>query len=181
MANARRFSASRVANGQRLPAAGVVCVNRRPVNPHARDERIDAPGEKRRAARYLNRPITILRATALGRSPAERVAAALQVLDRLVDSDPNGTVTTSSIGEGSLVRIAGQSVFAILADDVDTLAGETFEGRTADAAARLSVAFREAAELRSPSRLLVSVVAGIGMTFVYLSTLWVLGWPARRG
>jgi len=121
---------------------------------------------------YLNRPITTLRATSVGRSPSERAAAAVRVLNRLVDAEPHGTVTTESIGEGSVVRIAGRFVFAILAGDVDTLEGETLAGKTADAAARLNLAFSEAAELRSPSRLLIAALGGLAATLLYLGVLW---------
>jgi small-conductance mechanosensitive channel len=183
MRNARLFSAAAVVvAGVLLLAAAAPSAAQSTV---AAPVSTTAPTEPPRAAGeaslvYMNRPIAVFRATSVGRSPTERAAAAVHVLNRLVETEPNGTVTTESIGEGSLLRIAGRSVFAILAGDVDTLAGETLEGRTADAAERLSTAFREAAELRSASRLFIAALTVLGVTLAYVGALWLLGRLNRR-
>lgn len=131
--------------------------------------------------RYLNRRITTLRAEVLGRAPVERAAAAVQVLDRLVDAEPRGTVTSEPLGGGVLLRLAGRPVFAILPDDVDTLAGETIDANAAEAAARLSTAFGDAVESRNPTRLLVAGLSALAATAAFLGLLWALRGAHRAG
>ena len=131
--------------------------------------------------RYLNRPIAVLRADVLGRSPAERARAAVQVLDRLVDEQPRGTVNTERMGDAYLLQVAGQSVFAILPEDVDALAGEDIDGKVSLASNSLTIAFGEAVELRNPSRLLVAGLSAVGATVVFIGLLWTLRRAHRAG
>jgi small-conductance mechanosensitive channel len=123
---------------------------------------------------YANRRIVELRATILSRTPAARAAAASAALDGLVTAVPDGEVTTHAYDGGTLVSVGGRPVFAVLDADVDPLAGEQLDRKVADAASRLSVAFREAGELRSPRKLLRSVTLAVAATVVYLLLLWLL-------
>jgi small-conductance mechanosensitive channel len=123
---------------------------------------------------YANRPIITFRATILSRTPAARAAAASQALDSLVAQVPGGEVTTHAYDGGTLVSIGGRPVFAVLAADVDPLAGELLDTKVREAASRLTVAVREAGELRSPRQLLRSVALAIGATILYVLLLWIL-------
>jgi small-conductance mechanosensitive channel len=123
---------------------------------------------------YANRRIVELRATILSRTPAARAAAASAALDRLVPQVPDGEVTTHAYEGGTLVSVGGRPVFAVLAADVDPLAGEQLDTKVADAASRLTVAFREAGELRSPRQLLSSVMIAIAATVFYVLLLWMV-------
>ena len=120
---------------------------------------------------YANRPIVVFRATVLGRTPAERAAAAVLFIDRIVDASPDAHVTTERVGDAVAVNIGQPAVFAILPEDVDTLAGETLEGVSAETVARLQRAFDEAVELRQPWRLLRGGVLALVGTFVYAGVL----------
>ena len=123
---------------------------------------------------YANRPIVAFRATILSRTPAARAAAASEALDSLVAQVPGGEVTTHAYDGGTLVSLGGRPVFAVLAADVDPLAGELLDTKVREAASRLTVAVRESGELRSPRQLLRSVAIAIGATIVYVLLLWIL-------
>jgi len=123
---------------------------------------------------YANRPIVVFRATVLGRTPAERAAAAVLFIDRVLDTSPDARVTTERVGDAVTVNLGAPAVFAILPEDVDTLAGETLDGVSAEAVARLQRAFDEAVELRQPWRLLRGGVLALVGTFVYAGLLWLV-------
>ena len=123
---------------------------------------------------YANRRIVAFRATVLSRTPAARAAAASQTLDGLVAQVPGGDVTTHRYVGGTLVSLGGRPVFAVLEADVDPLAGELLDTKVGEASSRLTVALREARELRSPRQLLRSVAVAIGVTIGYALLLWTL-------
>ena len=126
---------------------------------------------------YANRPIVVFRATVLARTPAERAAAAALFIDRVVESSPDARVTTGRVGDAVTVNLGAPAVFAILPEDVDTLAGETLEGVSATTVARLQRAFDEAVELRQPRMLLRGGLLALVATFFYAGLLWLV----RRG
>jgi small-conductance mechanosensitive channel len=123
---------------------------------------------------YANRPIVQFRASAAWGTPATRAAAAVHVIDRLVDEDPRARVATTSVGEARIVSLGDRAAFAILPQDVDLLEGETIDSKAAAAATRLQTAFDEAVELRNPSRLLRSGALALAATLLYLALLWLL-------
>ena len=142
-----------------------------------------AAGEAARAAHtsdppatlvYANRPIVELRATLLLRTPAERAIVATRLIDRVVDDMPTARVTTLALDEGVVINLGGRALFAVLAADLDPLAGESLEQTGATAAARLQLAFDEAVELRTPTRLLIAGLAAAGATAVYVTLIWLL-------
>jgi small-conductance mechanosensitive channel len=133
-------------------------------------QRTDAPA----TLVYENRRIVELRATILSRTPAARAAAASEALDRLATQVPDGEVTTRAYDGGTLISVGDRPVFAVLEADVDPLSGEQLDIKVRDAASRLTVAFREAGELRSPRQLLRSVVIATGATVAYVLLLWLL-------
>ena len=123
---------------------------------------------------YANRPVVEFRATILSRTPSARAAVAVETLDGLLAQVPDGAVTTRAYEGGSLVSVGGRPVFVVLEADVDPLAGERLDTKAAEAAARLTVAFREAGELRSTRRLLTAVGVAVLATILYIFLLWVL-------
>jgi small-conductance mechanosensitive channel len=121
---------------------------------------------------FTNRPIVLLRAEVMRRPPTVRVAGAVELLDRLVELDPQGRVVTRTFDAGVVIGIGSQPVFVLFEADIDPLAGESLAGKSADAAARLDQAFREAVELRTPGRLLSGVAFAFGATVLFLLALW---------
>ena len=124
--------------------------------------------------RYANRVIVEFRADVMARTPEERVAAAVQFLDTLVDQVPGVRVTTRPVAGAMIVSVGVRPAFAILPADVDALAGETVEGTAGLAAARLQRALDETIELHSPVRLLRAAVLAIGASLLYVGLLWLL-------
>jgi small-conductance mechanosensitive channel len=124
--------------------------------------------------RFNNRPITTLRATLFLRTPAERASVAAGILDALVDNGTAGPVTTRSVQDVTIVEVGGRVVFAIVPLDVDQLAGETLETKTAEAVSRLQLALDEAVELRTPRRMLRSGAYALGATVLIAVLLWFL-------
>jgi hypothetical protein len=117
--------------------------------------------------RYNNRPITVLRATTLSRSPVERAAAAAEVLDRVVHDQTPGKVSTRVLQGVNIVSVGNRDIFAILPLDVDQLAGETQGSKAAEAVSHLQQALDEAVELRTPGRLLRSGALALLATVIF--------------
>ena len=123
---------------------------------------------------YFNRPIVVLRARVLGRPPSERAAIAVRVLDDLVASKATDPVESRAINEGTLIFVGSRVVFGLAPADIDELAGETLEGVTAQAVARLRQAFAEAGEAHTPAELArASVIAAIAIVLGML-VLWAI-------
>ena len=127
--------------------------------------RRDAPAA---LLKYHNRPITTFRATVLSRTPEERVASIVRRLDLLLENAAGGmSVTTRTLSGATAIVIDGRDVFAIVSEDVDTLAGETESQRAADAAQRLQQAIEETVEARTPARILRGVEQSVGATLLF--------------
>ena len=129
---------------------------------------------------YANRTVVEFRATVLSRSPAQRAAAAVELLDRFVEEMPAGRISARAYGDATAVLIDDRPVFVVFVADVDPLSGENVEARAADAAARLQVAFDEAVELRTPVRLITGLLLALGATVLYILALRVLVGIDRR-
>jgi small-conductance mechanosensitive channel len=101
-----------------------------------------------------NRPIVVLRARVLGRSPSERAIGAERSLDDLVAEGITGPVESSLFADGSRISVATRAIIVLTMPDVDDLTGETIQSVTAQAIVRLQQALAEASEARTPGRLL---------------------------
>jgi small-conductance mechanosensitive channel len=124
--------------------------------------------------RYSNRPIVEFRATVVSRTPATRAAGAVDTLDRLASTIPEGRVTTRRYPEAIVVGIDERPVFVLFAADADALRGETLEANAAEAAARLQTAVAERRELRTPARLARALAFVLGATALYAILLALL-------
>ena len=124
--------------------------------------------------RYFNRPIVTLRAVVLSRQPEERAARSSAYLSDLVRGGTTGPVSTRPLMGAMVVSVAGRDAIAIAPLDIDPLAGETLEGKTAQAAANLQQALDEAAELKNPRRMLVSGAMALLATALLMLLLWLL-------
>ena len=123
---------------------------------------------------FGNRPITELRATLLGRTPADRVAGALSVLHRIVAAGSPGPVSARRIEGVSAIVVGSEGVFVIVPADLDALAGETLEQKTATAVSRLQAAVDEEVELRRPARLAIGAVESLAITLLLVGLLWLI-------
>ena len=62
----------------------------------------------------------------------------------------------------------------VFAADADSLAGETMQAKADAAVAKLTVAVREAEELRHPQRLVRGALVASAATIVYALAIWML-------
>lgn len=106
--------------------------------------------------RLANRLIVVFRAAILPRRPKERVESALRRLDALVEDNLTGPVTTRTFAGATVLVVAGRDAFALVPDDVDEGGAEDLQALALSTAAQLELALAEAAEARTPRRLLVA-------------------------
>jgi small-conductance mechanosensitive channel len=138
----------------------------------AQTTRKSVPSGRVVALTFNNRLITELRATVLGHPPEERVASIQQRLHALVEQGAFGPVETRKFEDLTTIMVGSQIAFAIAPEDVDEVAGETIEAKTARATAALQTALQEAVELRTPGRLLRAGLEATGATLLLLLLLW---------
>jgi len=121
---------------------------------------------------FFNRPIVVLRARVLGRGPDERAAAAIRVLDALVDNRVTGPVESRAVAGAVLINVGNRTVFAVTAPDVDELAGDTIDSVAAKTVVRLRQALAEAIEARTPAVVLrEGIVATLALALAF-GLLW---------
>ena len=123
---------------------------------------------------FANRPIVELRATILSRPPAARVQAAERTLKAIASERPDAAVTTKATDRGTLISVDNRPVIAVFEADADPLAGESMSSKATDAVAKLTVALREAGELRRPAELLRGVAIALAITVLYVVLMWML-------
>jgi small-conductance mechanosensitive channel len=150
--------------------------------PPSRDPRLSEAVASSDAAllTYANRPITRLRARVLANMPADRARAATSILDRLVENNIAGPVTSREVAGVRIIRVADRDVLTLVEADVEELQGQTLEQKAAEAAAALGLALDEAIELQTPGRLLRATLAVLGATLLFVATSLLLNRLRRR-
>ena len=124
-----------------------------------------------------NRPITTLRATAFGASPAERVEAITDGLEVTLQRGGPLVVSARPIPEGLAILIDGRFLFRILNDDANRETGET-PAMAADVAVHnLQQALDEIRESQDSEAMLKAV----GYTLLTTTILALLLWAVIRG
>jgi small-conductance mechanosensitive channel len=123
--------------------------------------------------KFLNRPITVFRASILSRVPEERAAAAAAKLDRHVNQVASLAISTRRLGDVIIISVGGQAAFVLTPQDVDSLSGETLDTKVSEAVSNLQLALGEAVELRTPRRMLRN--AGELLLGVVVFTLLLFG------
>ena len=98
----------------------------------------------------------------------------MTLLDTIVAAGHPGPVVAHRIEGVMVVAVGTQNVIAIVPADVDELAGETLEQKSAVAVARLQTAIDEQVELRMPARLVSSAVQSLIVTMVLVGLLWTI-------
>ena len=127
-----------------------------------------------------NRPIIELRATILGRSPAVRVNGAADRLERLIERQPDNTVTTRAYPDAVVIRVGEAPLIVVFQSDLDALAGERLDTKTAEAASALQLAVNEAAELHNAGTFSRAILVAVLATVLYAFGLWLVFLIDRR-
>ena len=111
------------------------------------------PASETATVMLSNRPIAVLRARVMGRSPAERASAAARALEDMVDQRVDGPVEVRTFEAGRIISFGTRPVLVLTPLDVDEAAGETLDGAAEATVARIKVALAEAVEARTPTLL----------------------------
>ena len=129
---------------------------------------------------FTNRPIIELRATILGRSPAVRVNGAADRLQRLIERQPDNTVSTRAYPDAVVIRVGEAPLLVVFQSDLDALAGERLDVKASEAASTLQLAVNEATELHNAGAFSRAVLVAILATVFYLIGLWLVLLIDRR-
>ncbi len=124
---------------------------------------------------YFNRPIVVLKASVLGRSPMERAVGAHRALDDLTAEQITGPVSSQLFDGGALISVGPRVVLALTSADIDNLSGETIQGVSGEAVARMRQALEEAAEARRPGALLRSGAFAFVGLIIGVALVWSIG------
>jgi len=171
------FPASALALCLALAAGAGAAAQPREAPPPSADASVAAPipmeaSREPFTLTFANRPIVVLRARVLGRSPGERAEGAGRVLDDLVARRVTAPVAWRPFQDGALVTVAERAVVMLTTGEVDELLGETIDAAAEQTVARLRQALDEAVEARTPGMLLRSAaLAGMGFA-VGLFAVW---------
>jgi len=133
-----------------------------------------APADQRATLSFMNRKITRFRAEVTGSPPKVRVTDSIRRIDTLLHDGVTGPVDTLAIPRAVLIRIDRQTVFALVDDDLDLVAGETLESRAQAAVANLEQAIAEAEETLMPQHLLRRTAYALLATLLFGLLLWLL-------
>lgn len=133
-----------------------------------------APAEQRATLTFMNRKITRFRANVIETPPEARVRDALRRIKVLFENGITDPVDTVAIPRAVLIRMDGQTIFSVVDEDLDLIAGETLDSRAAEAVANLELAIAEAEETLMPQHLLRRAAYALGATFLFALWLWLL-------
>ena len=114
-----------------------------------------------------NRTITELRAGILGRSSADRAAAAAALITAIAADGRQHAATSRELATAAVISVDGRDVFAIMPADANELVSESVSSKAATAVTRLQLALDELAESRRPQLLLWGVVQAVAVTVLF--------------
>ena len=138
-----------------------------------------APPDDHNAPAHLvlgDRQVMTFRGTLFGYPPSERADAARQRALRAYDRNPGARLRVRVTEDGAQV-IADRSVlFHVVADDVNSLAGETPESRAEEAVAQLALVLRERQARSDPKALAKAIGLTVLATALWLLLLRLLRW-----
>jgi len=133
-----------------------------------------APADQRATLSFMNRKITRFRAEVIASPPKVRVEDSIRRIRAQLEDGIIGPVDTLAIPRAILIRIAGQTMFSVVDEDLDLIAGETLEGRAQAAVANLELAIAEAEETLMPQHLLRRTAYALVATLLFGIMLWLL-------
>jgi small-conductance mechanosensitive channel len=122
---------------------------------------------------YFNRPIVVLKAIVLGRTPMERAEAAAEAIQDLAAQEIRGPVTAQAFDGGALISVGTRVVLVLTPPDVDSLSGDTLDGLSARTVARLQQALTEAGEARSVGTVLRSAAIALIGILIGVGAFWI--------
>jgi small-conductance mechanosensitive channel len=122
----------------------------------------------------MNREVMLFRATLLGLSPHERVAAASQRIANLLEAGGPGVVATQAVGDNTAITLDGTFAFFVTDGDANPLLDQDRKALARAVVQRLELVAREHAEAEQQPRPF-AVAYALGVTVVWVLLLWALG------
>lgn len=135
---------------------------------------VRAPANQRATLSFMNRKITRFRAEVIESPPKVRVEDSIRRIKAQLDDGITGPVDTVAIPRAILIRIAGQTMFSVVDEDLDLIAGETLEGRAQAAVENLEQAIAEAEETFMLQHLFRRSAFALVATLLFGLMLWLL-------
>ena len=118
-----------------------------------------------------NRTIITLRGNLMGYSPKQRVEAAEERIQRLVERRELASVSAVPHPEGMQIRIGDKGVFFVTSADVNELAGESLSDASTLAVRNLTVALDEILQVTNPEHILRAIGLTVAATVVLILLL----------
>ena len=116
----------------------------------------------------------------MGRTPTERAALAVRVLDELIAARQTSPVEARAVGGGFLIGVGRRAIVGLTPLDIDEAAGETLQGVANQAVQRLQQALAEADEARRPGTWLTGGAQALAAVVVSLLVLRALSRMRRK-
>jgi hypothetical protein len=113
----------------------------------------------------FNRPIVTFRSPFLGIPPSERAAAARNRIVAVLERGGPGAVSVERLEPGDALKIDDTLAFVLTRDDVDRLAGQTFDTLEHDTVRVLEQTIAETREARSGKLMLVASISAFGAPY----------------
>jgi small-conductance mechanosensitive channel len=126
----------------------VLCALAPPAFAAPRRSPAQAAAEHPSELSLAGRTVFTFRATRHGYSPEQRHTAAEAMIEQVLEQEGEGSVSRRDGDDEVLILVGERQVFAVLADDVDSLAGETLETLADRSVERLAQALGEVREAR---------------------------------
>ena len=120
----------------------------------------------------FNYPIAIFRGSLYGFTPADRERANEARLDRFLEEEYVGVITTDPRAEGIMILIDGKNALMMIPDDVDPFTGQTLEEYVEEVVTLLDVALKNAKEQHSTTYLLRATGLSFLASFIYGLLIW---------
>ena len=128
----------------------------------------------------FNYPIAIFRGSLYGYTPADREQANEARLDRYLEEEYSGVITTDQRAEGIMILIDGKNAFMLIPDDVDPFTGQTLEEYVEEVVTLLDIALKNAKEQHSTPYLLRATGLSLLATFLYGFLIWGVNFLQHR-
>ncbi len=119
-----------------------------------------------------NYPVAIFRGSLYGYTPADRERAQEARIDRYLEEDYEGVITTERRAEGIMIFIDGKRALMVLPEDVDPFSDQTLEEYVEEITKALAIALKAAKEQSSTPYLLRAAGLTLLATLVYGLLIW---------
>jgi hypothetical protein len=120
----------------------------------------------------FNYPIAIFRGSLYGFTPADRERANEARLDRFLEEEYSGVITTDRRAEGIMILIDGKNALMMIPGDVDPFTDQTLEEYVEEVVTLLDVALKAAKEQHSTAYLLRATGLSLLAMLIYGLLIW---------